>query len=71
VYLKENADANTPGGQVVLRAVPVKLGIADATSVEVVEGLSENDQVISGASTAPAATPRNPLNPFGGAPRPR
>ncbi len=71
VYLKENPDANTPGGQVVLRAVPVKLGIADASSVEVVEGLSENDQVISGTSTVAATTPRNPLNPFGGAPRPR
>ncbi len=73
VYLKENPDANTPGGQVVLRAVPVKLGIADASSVEVLEGLSEKDEVISGTSTAPAATtPRNPFsNPFGGPRRPR
>ncbi len=71
VYLKEPSDANSPGGQVVLRAVPVKLGIADASSVEVLEGLSESNLVVSGTSTVPAATPRNPLNPFGGPPRPR
>jgi hypothetical protein len=68
VYLKESTDANT--GQVVLRAVSVKLGIADASSVEVVEGLKETDEVISGTVAAPVTTPRNPLNPFGGgAPR--
>lgn len=71
VYLKENPDATAPNGQVVLRAVSVKLGIADASHVEVVEGLSENDQVISGTSTVAATAPRNPLNPFGGPPRPR
>ena len=73
VYLKEKPAANTPGGQVVLRAVTVKLGISDASSVEVLEGLNENDQVVSGTITAPtAAAPRNPLgNPFGGPGRPR
>lgn len=71
MYLKENPDATAPNGQVVLRAVSVKLGIADASHVEVVEGLSENDQVISGTSTVAATAPRNPLNPFGGPPRPR
>jgi HlyD family secretion protein len=71
VYLKEHSEADAPGGPVVLRAVSVKLGIADASSVEVVEGLSENDQVISGTSTVAVTAPRNPLNPFGGPPRPR
>jgi HlyD family secretion protein len=73
VYLKEKSPANAPSGQVVLRAVTVKLGIADASSIEVLEGLSEKDEVVSGTSTAPATTtPRNPLgNPFGGPPRPR
>lgn len=69
VYLKENPDANTPNGQVVLRAVTVKLGIADASSIEVVEGLKENDEVISGTVAATVTTSRNPLNPFGGGPR--
>jgi hypothetical protein len=71
VYLKEKAAADAPS-QVVLRAVTVKLGIGDASNVEVLEGLGENDLVVSGTSTAAvAAMPRNPLsNPFGG-PRPR
>lgn len=73
VYLKEPPVANAPSGEVTLRAVTVKLGIADASSVEVLEGLKENDQVVSGTIAAPAASvARNPLgNPFGGPPRPR
>jgi HlyD family secretion protein len=72
VYLKEKPPADAPIGQVLLRAVSVKLGIADASSIEVLEGLSEKDEVVSGTSTAPATTPRNPLgNPFGGPGRPR
>jgi hypothetical protein len=54
----------------VLRAVPVKLGISDASSVEVLEGLKENDLVVSGTFTAQiAAATRNPFSPFGGPPR--
>lgn len=71
VYVREKPAPNAPADQVVLRAVTVKLGIADSSNVEVLEGLSENDQVISGASTIVAATPQNPLNPFGGPRRPR
>jgi len=67
VYLKEKPDANAPIGQVVLRAVTVKLGIADASSVEVLEGLNEKDEVVSGTIATVATGPRNPLgNPFGG-----
>ena len=71
VYLKEPPAQNTPNNnnQVVLRAVTVKLGIADAGSIEVVEGLKENDQVISGTLTPQAASAtRNPFSPFGGGP---
>jgi len=71
VYMKEGPDAKTPGGPVVLRAVQVELGIADASSVEVVAGLKENDEVISGTMAAPETAPRNSLNPFGGPPRRR
>jgi HlyD family secretion protein len=72
VYLKDKPAAIAPNGQVVLRAVTVKLGIADTSSVEVLEGLSENDQVVSGTFTPPAATmTRNPFSPFGGPGRPR
>lgn len=67
VYTKEPAPADAPDGQVVLRAVTVKLGIADASSVEVIEGLKENDQVVSGTVAVASSAPRNPLgNPFGG-----
>src|SRR5262249_42662797 len=70
VYLKEQAPAGSPGDQVVLRAVTVKLGIADASSVEVLDGLKENDQVVSGTFTPQVATvTRNPFSPFGGPPR--
>ena len=70
VYLKERPAANTLKDQVVLRAVAVKLGIADGSSVEVIEGLNENDQVVSGTITTQAATAlRNPFSPFPGPPR--
>jgi hypothetical protein len=70
VYLKERQAANSPPGQVVLRAVTVKLGIADASSVEVLEGLKEHDQVVSGTFTPQVtAMTRNPFSPFGGPPR--
>jgi len=72
VYLKEPSAQDTPNSPVVLRAVTVKLGIADASSIEVVEGLKENDQVVSGTFTPQvAAATRNPFSPFGGPPRPR
>jgi HlyD family secretion protein len=70
VYLKEPQAPNSPNPQVILRAVTAKLGISDASSVEVLEGLKENDQVVSGTITAQATTAtRNPFNPFGGPPR--
>ena len=67
VFVKEKATTKAPTGQVVLRAVTVKLGIADGSSVEVLEGLNENDQVVSGTVTAQAAAAlRNPFSPFPG-----
>jgi HlyD family secretion protein len=73
VYVPEQDAASNPNGQIVLRAVTVKLGIGDGTSVEVLEGLKENDQVVSGTvAAAPATIARGPLsNPFGGPGRPR
>jgi HlyD family secretion protein len=72
VYVVEKQAANSNKGEPVLRAVTVKLGIADASSVEVLEGLSEKDEVVSGTVAAPTDTgPRNPFSPFGGGPRRR
>jgi multidrug efflux pump subunit AcrA (membrane-fusion protein) len=63
------------GEQTVLKPVTVKLGISDATSIEVLEGLKEGDVVATGvlSKTAAAATPArgSPFgSPFGGG-RPR
>jgi HlyD family secretion protein len=69
VYLKEQPAVNGTNSEVVLRAVNLKLGISDASSVEVIEGLKENDQVVSGTFTPQVAMTRNPFNPFGGPPR--
>ena len=66
VYVKEKPDPKLPSDQVVLRAVTVKLGISDVSSVEVIEGLSENDPVVSGTFTPPVAQTRNPFSSFGG-----
>ena len=68
VYLKEPPPANSPSGSpVVLRAVAVKLGIADTSSIEVLEGLKESDQVVSGTFTPQTtAMLRNPFSPFPG-----
>jgi HlyD family secretion protein len=70
VYLKEQAAAGNPNAPVVLRAVSVKLGISDSSSVEVLDGLKENDQVVSGTFTPQVTSAtRNPFSPFGGPPR--
>ena len=70
VYLIEKEALPTGGERAVLKAVTVKLGIADNSNVEVLEGLKDGDEVVSGTvvSTAAASTaPRNPLgSPFGG-----
>lgn len=73
VYLKAPSAPGSSEAQAVLRAVTVKLGISDASSVEVLDGLKEGEQVISGTFTPqPAAGPGNPMGgPFGGPPRRR
>ncbi len=69
-YLKEKLVAGAPNSPVVLRAATVKLGIADGSSVEVIEGLKENDEVVSGTVTGQAAAAlRKPFSPFPGPPR--
>jgi HlyD family secretion protein len=46
--------------------VTVKLGISDGISTEVLEGLNENDAVITSV-VAPGVKPAGPAgNPFGG-----
>jgi len=45
--------------------VQIKTGISDGINTEVLEGLEEGMQVVTGMNTPQAATPR-PNNPFGG-----
>ncbi|MFA5265853.1 MAG: efflux RND transporter periplasmic adaptor subunit [Opitutaceae bacterium] len=52
-------------------AVSVKLGISDGTSTEVIEGLKENDAIVTGVvmSGTNGTTSASPANPFSGGPR--
>ena len=50
-----------------LKPVTVKIGIADATSTEVIEGLQEGDQIVTGVNLPPGAAPAaNAMRPGGG-----
>lgn len=69
VYLLEKEPGLAGGEQTVLKAVTVKLGIGDGTTVEVLEGLKEGDVVVSGLAPAVVAStaPRSLLGgPMGG-----
>ena len=49
------------------RPVQIKTGISDGIVTEVLDGLSEGDQVVTGLiASADTATPSRPTNPFGG-----
>jgi HlyD family secretion protein len=52
-----------------LKPVQIKIGISDSISTEVLEGLSEGDQVVTGMiSTESQAGAARTANPFGGPP---
>jgi HlyD family secretion protein len=52
----------------VLQPVPVRTGINNASFTEVVDGLKEGDEVVSGLTSSKAASSHT-LNPFGSGPR--
>jgi HlyD family secretion protein len=54
------------GKNAVLQAAQIKTGISDGISTEVVSGLDEDAQVVTGMVSAGAATPAATSNPFGG-----
>jgi hypothetical protein len=61
--------ANSTAAKPMLKPVSIKVGIADNSFTEVVEGLSENDQVVTGlVSPVTASGPQAPQgrSPFGG-----
>jgi HlyD family secretion protein len=49
--------------------VQIKTGISDGISTEVLEGLKENDRVITAQIGSASANAQQPANPFGGPPR--
>jgi len=60
--LKTDADGKNP----VLTPVQIKTGITDGINTEVLEGLSEGDQVVTGMVSAGAQASSATANPFGG-----
>jgi HlyD family secretion protein len=54
------------GKKAALQAVQIKTGISDGISTEVVSGLDEGAQVVTGMVSTGAATPAAASNPFGG-----
>ena len=54
------------GKNAVLQAVQIKTGISDGISTEVVSGLDEGAQVVTGMASTGASTPAAASNPFGG-----
>ena len=69
VYVR---DASAAGARPVLKAATIKTGIADASFTEVLEGLNEGDEVITGVSSptmaaSSSAAPQG-RSPFGGGP---
>jgi HlyD family secretion protein len=60
--------AKDSAGEPALQPVRVKTGISDGITTEILDGLKENDVVVTGVkSTAPAAAPAG-SSPFGGPP---
>ena len=84
VYVLASTNAADSGKGPTLKAVKVKTGLADASSTEVLEGLSEGETIVSGLNVpatqniamggpgGPGGRPSSPFGgPFGGGGRPR
>jgi HlyD family secretion protein len=63
VYVADTSDPKA----VKLKAVKVRTGITDAAFTEIIEGLSEGDQVVTALlATSSSSGSQRPSNPFGG-----
>jgi HlyD family secretion protein len=72
VYVFADGQSPTAAANVKLKPVRVRLGVTDGIFTEVLEGLDENDVVVTGSNTpAPTAGPggQNPFGGGGGGPR--
>ena len=52
-----------------LQAVPIKIGISDGIETEVLDGLKEDDQIVTSAISSSTQTTAPASSPFGGGPR--
>jgi HlyD family secretion protein len=67
VYVFADGQSQTAAANVKLKPVRVRLGVTDGIFTEVIEGLDENDVVVTGSNTpTPAAGGGGGQNPFGG-----
>lgn len=62
VYVVTGGSAKKPE----LKAVQVKTGITDGVTTEVLEGLKEGDQIVTGLIAATSGPSARPSSPFGG-----
>ena len=67
IYVLPGGEAQATAANVKLKPVKVRLGITDGIYTEVIEGIIENDVIVTG-TTAPANVVASPggQNPFGG-----
>ena len=72
VYVLPGGEEQATAANVKLKPVRARLGITDGIYTEVIEGLEENDVVVTGSTmpTTSAAT-SGTQNPFGGGGGPR
>lgn len=62
VYVLEQSASKEP----VLKPVQIRTGISDGVSTEILEGLKEGDQVVTGVISPDSGGQSTPANPFGG-----
>jgi len=67
VYVFADGQSQTAVANVKLKPVRVRLGVTDGIFTEVIEGLDENDVVVTGSNTpTPTSGGAGGQNPFGG-----
>jgi RND family efflux transporter, MFP subunit len=59
-----------PTGKPQLKQVQIRTGISDGVATEVIEGLNEGDEVVTGVLSSSASAQSGAANPFGGGGRP-
>ena len=67
IYVFADGQSSAAAANVKLKPVRVRLGVTDGIFTEVLDGIEENDVVVTGSNT-PAPTPAagGARNPFGG-----